>query len=175
VVVLLDQQPVVALLAGPAVHAHEMPSAVQLLPLERERQVPLREALVRIVLRAPAAAVPDHHRTAAILALRDRAFELVVLDGMVFTLHGEPLPARHQAWATRYPPALHHAVEFEPQVVMQPPGGVFLDDISVAPPALHLALRLGGHIKTTFGAIGFQSRFAAALHDLDRRLLRPRE
>src|SRR5215475_2201807 len=149
-----------------------MPSAVELLSLEPERQMPLRQALVRIVLWVPASAVPDHHRAAAILALRDCAFELVVLDGVVFHLYGEPLLARHQARAARYRPALHHAVELEPQIVMQPPGGVLLDDIGVAAPALHLALRLRGHVKTTFGAISFQSRFGAAWHDFDRRISR---
>src|SRR5262245_51173615 len=171
---LLDQQPVVALLASPAVHTHQMPSAVQLLSFERERQMPFRQALVRIVLRVPASAVPDHYRAAAILALRDRAFELVVLGGVVFHLHGEPLLPRHKARAARYRPALHPAVELKPQVIMQPSGSVFLDDIGVAAFALHLALRFGGHVKTTFGAIAFQSGFNAAWHDLDRGISRRR-
>src|SRR5262245_31227643 len=91
---------------------------------------------------------------------------------MIFHLYCEPLLARHKARPAGDCPALHPAVELEPQVVMQAPRGVLLDDVGVAAPALHLALRLGGHVKTTFGAIGFQSRFATAWHDLERRISR---
>ena len=44
----LDQQPVVALLAAPPVHPHQMPAAGQLLAVEREFEMALRQPLVRI-------------------------------------------------------------------------------------------------------------------------------
>src|SRR3954464_14148962 len=86
------------------------------------------EAGMRIAVRLPLAAVPDQHGAAAIFAFRDGAFELVVFDRMVFDLHREPLLARYQAWPARHRPALHHTVEFEPQIVVQTRRGVFLDD-----------------------------------------------
>ena len=59
-------------------------------------------ALVAVAQRIGAAAVlgrvrsaiPEHHRSAAVLSLRDRALERVVLDRMVFDLHRETLDAR---------------------------------------------------------------------------------
>src|SRR5262245_43996712 len=100
-------------------HAHEMPAAVQLLAVEREGEIALLEALVRIVLGMPAPTVPDQHGAAAVLALRDRTFERVVLDRVILDLHGKPLLAGIEARTARDRPALHHAVELEPQVVVQ--------------------------------------------------------
>ncbi len=159
----LDQQPVVALLAAPAAHAHQVPETVQLLAVERERQMALAQALVRIVLRLPAAAVPDHHRAAAVFALRDGALEFVVVDRVVLDLHGEPLVARHQARTARHRPAFHDAVKFEPQVVVQTARRVLLDDEGVAFAARDLALRLGGDAELAFGAVDFQPRHLARL------------
>src|ERR1700730_16168399 len=47
VIAPLDQQPVDALLAGPAAHAHQMPEAVQLFALQLEIETALGEPLVR--------------------------------------------------------------------------------------------------------------------------------
>ena len=47
---------------------------------------------------------------------------------MVFHLHGEALYRRVQTGALGHSPALHHAVELEPQVVVQVTGGVLLND-----------------------------------------------
>src|SRR5262245_17562059 len=166
---LFDQQPVVAFFAGPAVHAHQVPAAVKFLAFERECQMALIETLVRIVFRLPAAAIPDHHRAAAIFALRDRAFELVVLDRVVFHLYGKALLARHHAWPAGHRPAFHHAVEFETQIVMQAPCRVLLDDVSIATFAYHLALGLGGYAEMALGVIDFQPRFFP-MHEPDRRI-----
>src|SRR5262245_62510188 len=166
---LLDQQPVVAFLAGAAMHAHQVPAAVKLLAFERERQMALIKALVRIVFRLPAAAIPDHDRAAAIFALRDRTFELVVLDRVVFHLYGKALLTRNQARPAGHRPAFHHAVEFETQIVMQAPCRVLLDNVSVVTFAYDLAPGLGGYAETALGVIAFQPRFFPA-HEPDRRI-----
>src|SRR5665647_251385 len=154
----LDEQPVVFGFAGPPMHPHQVPQAVQLLAVERERQVALLQPPVRIVLRRPAAAVPNHHGAAAVFAVRNGAFEFIVVDRMVLDLYGEALFVRHQAGAARYRPALHHAVEFEPQIVMQPPGGMLLDDEGVAALGGDLAFRLGGDVEPALAVIGLQPR-----------------
>jgi hypothetical protein len=51
---------------------------------------------------------------------------------MVFDVHGQPLLARNEARSFRHRPALQHAVEFQAEVIMQPPRRVFLDDIGIA-------------------------------------------
>src|SRR5262249_52916922 len=82
-VVRLDQQPRILALAFPLAHPHQVPAAVQLFAVEAKVEPAGAVAFERIAFRMPAAAVPDHHRAAAILALRDGALERVVLDRMV--------------------------------------------------------------------------------------------
>src|SRR3954447_20964597 len=123
----------------------------------------LLEASMRITLGLPPATVPDQHGAAAIFAFRDGAFELVVFDRMVFDLHREPLLARHQTRAPRRRPALHHAVEFEPQIVVQPGGSVFLDDELVALAPSLPATRLRRDVELAFLVVDLQSHGSARL------------
>ena len=115
----------------------------------------------------PGAAIPDHHGAAAVLALRDGALELVVFDRMILDVDREPLLARNKARPARHRPAHHHAVEFEPQVVMQPRRVVLLDDVARSPLcAAGLAARLGGLAEVAFLPIGpraspFRSSFSS--------------
>src|ERR1051326_9230336 len=81
---------------------------------------------MRIAYRGPMAAVPDDDRAAAVLALGDVALELEIVERMVFGANRKPLLARHQARSSRHRPALEHAVELEPQIVMQPARRVLL-------------------------------------------------
>src|SRR5262249_7540656 len=109
----LDQQPRPLLCAGPAAHTHEMPSPVQLLALSFTVQMAFLEGPARVAVRMPAAAVPDQHRAAAVLALRNGALERVVLDRMILHLNRQTLLARDEARTAGNRPALHHAVELE--------------------------------------------------------------
>src|SRR3546814_10483107 len=65
VVVALDEQPVLLLVARLLRHAQQMPAPAELLALQLEIEVPLGIALPGIAQRRPAAAVPQHHRAAA--------------------------------------------------------------------------------------------------------------
>ena len=157
----LDQQPRLLPLAGPLAHPHQMPVAVELLAVQLEIEMALLHGLVRIVVRRPGAAIPDHHGAAAILALRDGAFELVVFDRMILDVDGEALVAGHEARAARHRPAQHHAVEFEAQIVVQPRRVVLLDDVAEALLARPgLAARLGGLAEVAFLPIGLQLAMA---------------
>src|SRR6185437_2356653 len=120
---------------------------------------------MRIVFRAPASAVPHHHRAAAIFTLRDNALKFVVRDRMIFDLNGESLLAWHQAWAARHCPALHDAVKFQPKIVMQAPRSMFLNDIGFAARASDCALWFGGDAKAPLGPVGLQSRLFRTGHD----------
>src|SRR5262245_56131427 len=80
----LDQEPRLLLFPGAAMHAHEMPTPAQLLALEPEVEVAFLEAGMRVAFRIPATAIPDHHGAAAVLSLRDRPLEGVVLERVIF-------------------------------------------------------------------------------------------
>ncbi|MHC2386025.1 hypothetical protein ACVIHB_000841 [Bradyrhizobium liaoningense] len=126
-VTMLDQEPVGALAAGAVVaHAHQDPASMQLLAVQGELQIALLEAGFRII-RFPRAAVPQHHRAAAILPFRNRAFEIAIVERMVFHLDRQPLVVRIEGGSFRHRPGLEHAVEFEPEIVVQAAGVVLLD------------------------------------------------
>ena len=160
-VIRLDQQPGILLVLRPLAHAHQMPSAFELLAVEPEVQAALAIILVWIALRIPAAAIPDHDGAAAILTLRDRALERVVLDRMVLDMDRQALFARDQARPARHGPALHHPVELEPQIIVQPAGGVFLDDVAAALRARGAATRLRRHPEITLLPIDLQAHGSA--------------
>src|SRR5829696_5943698 len=141
-VIRLDQEPILARLAGAFVHTHQMPAAVQLGAVEAKLETTLLKGAVRVALGLPGAAVPDHHSPAAIFTLGNGAFELVVFDGMIFDMDGEPLFARNEARAAGHRPAFHYAVELKSQVVMQPRCSVLLDNKSIAAALSGFAPRL---------------------------------
>ena len=163
-IVLLDEQPVIPLFSLSAMHPNEMPTAVQLLAVEPECKVTLRQAFVRIGFGLPMAAIPDHHRPAAIFSLRYRAFEFIIGDRMILDLDSQPFFARHETRSSRHRPAFHDAIKFEPQVVVKSRGRVLLYDECVAAFAGYLAFRFGGDAKSALGPIRLQSSFLSATH-----------
>ena len=147
-VVLLDEQPVIPLFSLPAMHPNEVPAPVQLLAVELECKVSLGQAFVRIGFGLPMAAIPDHHRSAAIFTRRYRAFEFIVGDRMILDLDSQPFFVWHEARSSRHRPTFHHAVKFEPQVVVKSRGRMFLYDERVAAFSDYLAFRLGGYAES---------------------------
>src|SRR5690606_31802992 len=75
---VLDHQPVLALLAVPGAHAHQRPLALEPLSGEPEDDLAFLEPLVEVADGFPGAAIPQHDRAAAILALGDGAFEAAI-------------------------------------------------------------------------------------------------
>src|SRR4051812_1813783 len=139
------------------VHAHEVPAAAQFFTFKCEIEMPLLISPVRIAVRNPVAAIPDHHGPAAILALRYGTFECVVFDRVVLDVNGQALLSRHQARAFGNRPAFHHAIELEPEVVMQPPRRMLLNDEAVALPPRRMPARLRSDVEFAFLAIDLQS------------------
>ena len=74
------------------------------------------------------AAIPEVDRAAAVLARRDVALEVGVLDRVVLDVHRERALAGAQRHAPRQRPAEQHAVALEPQVVVQGAGRMALND-----------------------------------------------
>src|SRR5262249_12987897 len=92
-VAMLDQQPVVALVVLAPAHAHQRPTALELLAVQDELDLALCQAVLRRAraFELPIAAVPHLPGAAAILALRDRALEIAVIERMVFDFDCEAL------------------------------------------------------------------------------------
>src|SRR5262245_1448754 len=122
---MLDQQPAaaaagaVAVLARVAPRAHQYPGSLQFVAVERELQVAFRERAIDVVrLGCPGAAIPQHHDTGAV-ALRNHAFKLAVLDGMIFHVHREAFRLGIDGRTLRYGPRQQRAVVLEPEVVVE--------------------------------------------------------
>src|SRR5690349_16255824 len=96
-----------------------------------------------IAHRLPPAAVPQHHRAAAILALGNDALERAVLDRMVLDMDSEALGIGIEARPFRHRPALEHAVELEAEIVVHAPRRMRLDDIAEPLVLAGTALRAG--------------------------------
>src|SRR5690606_27826212 len=119
--------------------------------------------------RLPGAAVPDQDAAAAVLALRDHALEVGVLERVVLGLRCEPPLAGHEARSLRHRPALEHAVELEPEVVVQAARGVLLhDEAPAARPtrarvarASRVAARLGAPAEVAPAPVVLEARRAS--------------
>src|SRR5215813_13497857 len=138
-----------------------MPSSMQLLAIQGESEMTFPVARVRVALRVPASAVPNHDGAAAVLSPRDGSLECVVFDRMIFHVDGKALLVRNEARAAGDRPALHHAVEFEPQVVVQTPRGVFLDDELISLGLVCAPPRLGGHVELALPAVYLKTHRSA--------------
>ena len=149
-VAMLDQEPVVALAAIAIVaHAHQHPAAPQLGARKNELELTPAQCFagVTVPVRHPEAAVPQHDRPAAVLTLGDRAFEVSVLERMVLDLDGEALVA----WIERGPlgdgPGFEHAIQLQPQVIVQAGCSMLLHHKA------RVVCRLGGAFSGRFGRL----------------------
>ena len=93
---------------------------------------------------------------AAILAFRDRPFEIAVVERMIFHLDGEPLVMRIERRAADHRPGFEDAVEFKTQIIMQQRRVMFLDDEAapVRRPDSLLATWLLRLLKIALGLVG---------------------
>ena len=159
-VAVLDQQPVVALaaVAGRASCARAQSCPCSFSPASVNLSSPLRRAASTslVAFGHPEAAVPQHDRAAAILALGDRAFEVAVVERMVLHLDRQALVGRIERRALRHRPGLEDAIVLQAEIVVQPGGRMLLDDEArvLGRPNLGLAARLGGFLEIALGLVG---------------------
>lgn len=123
-VALLDEKPVLAL--APSAHPHQRPASAHSCARQTKAELAAVERLRHVPLGLPDAAIPQHDSAAAILALGNRALETAVAQRMILGADREPLFARIPARPFRHRPAQQHAVPFQPEIVMQPPGRMLL-------------------------------------------------
>src|SRR5260221_128345 len=81
-----------------------------------------------VAFRLPVAPGPEHDRAAAIPAFWERAFEVTIVQRVVFHLHGQTLVLGIERRSLGHSTGLEDAVEFEAQVIMEPRGVMLLDD-----------------------------------------------
>jgi hypothetical protein len=131
IVVLVQQQPFVAAgIAPPGTHQNE--STTQLVSEHVEVQLttlhrPSWVGVLAVRVRPPSARVPDDHIAAAVLAGRDHAFEVDVLDRVILDVERRAADVRIQRRALRDCPTNQDVVDLQPEVKVQAPCPVPLD------------------------------------------------
>src|SRR5206468_719404 len=101
-----------------ALGSDQRPDAAQLVALQLEDELPFGEAALRVLDREPRSAVPDDDPSRAVVALGDYAFEVRVLERMIFDGDREPLLGGFERRTLRHGPRLEHGAELEPEVVV---------------------------------------------------------
>ena len=129
VVVRLEQQPVLLLLARLGLHAHKVPAA---LAASRRSSVNLRCPCDSRTAGSPSGVQVPWSQTIIVpppySPFGMTPSKLAVVERVVLGVHREPLLAGIEARALRHRPALQHAVELEPEIIVQAPRGVLLHD-----------------------------------------------
>src|SRR5262249_38909851 len=96
-VAMLDEQPVSALAAvAITTHTHEHPASMHALAFHHEFQFALAQLLLGrgLAFRRPQTPIPKLHGAPAVLAVRNRAFEIAIVERVILHLDREPLVAR---------------------------------------------------------------------------------
>ena len=120
---MLDQEPL------SLSHTHKHPRAAKLFPVEGEFEIALRQRAIDIFhFGLPRAAIPDHDGPASILSFRDHAFELEIIDRMIFGLESGPRLTFREREILRDRPRLQDAVDLEAEVPVERRRVVLLDD-----------------------------------------------
>ena len=101
---------------------------MKLVALQVEEQLPLFEPLLGIFEGLPDPAIPHHHRTGAVVAFRNDAFEIAVLERVILDFDGEPLVGGIGGWPLRHCPRPEDAIHLEAQIPVQTRRVVHVDD-----------------------------------------------
>ena len=72
--------------------------------------------------------VPNHDCATAVLSFGNDALEVRVVDWMVFYLYGEMFLSLGPRQALRHRPRFQDTLHFQPEIVMQAAGIMFLDN-----------------------------------------------
>ena len=142
VVVLVDEQPLLALvalewsigrLAGAAARADDRESTLELLAVDAELELAVIDGLLRVQggrLRFPRAPVPDDDVAGTVLLGRDDPLEVEILDRVVLDVDRHASGLGVEARALGDGPADEDAIDLEAEVVVEPRGPMPLHDES---------------------------------------------
>jgi hypothetical protein len=121
----LNSSQLFAAIAAAAAHRFHPP---ELFAVEVELQPSLRIPFVGVRLRRPGSAIPHHDGPGAVLLRRNYALEVTVFQRVILDVHRQTFVVGIEARALGYSPAQQHAVEFQPEIVVEPARRMFLDD-----------------------------------------------
>ena len=159
-VAALDQQPIAPARSGTPRHLHQRPPAFEPNAVEGEPQLAVLQHDAGVALGPPVAAIPYHHGASAILSLRDFAFKVAVVEGMVLCPYGQPSLRGIERGPLCDGPREKDAVELKPQIIVQSPRRMLLDDepqpLCRSDGALASWFRCPG--KVSLGAVTVESR-----------------
>ena len=79
--------------------------------------------------------------------------------GVILDVNREAFFVGIEAGAPRDGPAFHDAVEFEPQIVVQPPRGMLLNHVAVTVPGAPATTRLRRHTELSLFSVGFERHY----------------
>ncbi len=140
-VVLVDEQPRLTRIALSRPGLHDREPATDLLAVQAELELAVVDRLARLRdrwgrlaglglgrLGLPGPPIPDDDVAGAVLARRDDAFEVEVLDRVVLDVHRHPALGRIQGRAARHGPAHEDAVDLQAEVVVKARRPMALDD-----------------------------------------------
>src|SRR5260370_26700020 len=133
-----------------------MPQPLEPLAVQFEREMALRQGLVRVMKRIPIAAIPYHHRAAAIFALGDSALEFEIFERMVLRANRKAFFRGNEAGPLWDSPAQQHAVQFQTKVEVNTPRVMLLDDKSGSGAKVRAIIGLGSSREVTLRAVSLQ-------------------
>jgi hypothetical protein len=148
-VALLDEEPLLLALLD----LYERPAAVQLEPFQIEQKLAFRETFARIADGGPPAAVPHDDTARSVVAGRNDALEVAVLQRMILDVHGEPLVGRVERRSLGHGPGHEHAVELEAEIVVQMARGMLVNHEELASGLGPAARRLGRSVELALRAV----------------------
>ena len=123
-------------------------------PWRSNSSLPLGHPSRDVVQRRPDAAIPDDDVAGAVVARRDRAFEVRVLERVIFDQRGEALVRGIGGRTFGYGPRTQRAVDLEAHVEVQVSRAVLLDDEHAAERSCDVrrrrTKRFGGRRRTSF-------------------------
>src|SRR5439155_19873296 len=131
-VALLDEQPAlpIARTTRAISRLDYRESSTQLLAVEHHVDFAPSKLLLRHppVFRLVFALVPDHHRSGAVLTLRNHPLEIGIFKRMVFRPDGQPLLGRIHGRSFGHRPRNQNTVDREAKVIVQAAGIMLLHD-----------------------------------------------
>src|ERR1700678_2125960 len=140
--------------------AHQNPRPLQFFAVQRNFQITLCQSRVDVVLFwRPGSLIPDHHRSAAILAFRNHTLKRCIVHRMIFHLHGEALHSRIRRRPFGHCPGKQRTFPLQAEIIVQRRGAMFLNHIDQGTVSLFrrvLAGRLWSDLKVSLLAVFLQ-------------------
>ena len=133
---------------------HERPLSVELVAAQLEQELPLLEAFAPRLERNPLAAIPHDHAAGAVVPGRDDPLEVAVLERMILDFDGEALVGLVVRRPLRHRPRAEDAVHLQPQIEVEIPRGVLVDDERPAGNGRDRPDRLRRSVRGPLGAVG---------------------